>query len=261
MRILVTFAVEAEFASWRRRYSFRRKEIIGDGRGDRVNAWYHCKTDDVCLDVYLTGVGWKGSRAVLASLLKEKPDLCISSGLAGGLRPELKTGEIVVAREVLLVNGGQKFSSSSLLVDLAEETGAKPVRTFLTNGQVVCEAKSKRSMAAFGDVVEMESFHILKSARDMQVPAVSVRAISDTVDEDLPFDFGRALRPDGRISYGRLLLQVAAHPRRLPAMTSFGKKSERAAHNLADFLDRYIGTIRQRFPLCGAGKDVEVAAR
>jgi hypothetical protein len=116
-------------------------------------------------------------------------------------------------------------------------------------------------MAVFGDVVEMESFHILKSARDVQVPAVSVRAISDTVDEDLPFDFGRAIRPDGRISYGRLLLQVAAHPRRLPAMISFGKKSEKAAHNLADFLDRYIGTIRQRFPLCGAEKDVEVAAR
>jgi len=93
------------------------------------------------------------------------------------------------------------------------------------------------------------------------VPAVSVRAISDTVDEDLPFDFGRVIRPDGRISYGRLLLRVAAHPRRLPAMISFGKKSEKAAHNLADFLDRYVVTIRQRFPLWGAKKDVEVDAR
>jgi adenosylhomocysteine nucleosidase len=261
MRILVTFAVEAEFAPWRRRHSFRRKEIIGDGHSDRVDAWYQCKTDDVRLDVYLTGVGWKGSRAVLASLLKARPDLCISSGLAGGLRPELKTGEIVVAREVLLVNGGQKFTSRPLLVALAEETGAKAVRTFLTNAQVVCEAKSKRSMALFGDVVEMESFHVLGSAEDVQVPAVSVRAISDTVDENLPFDFARALRPDGRISYGPLLLQVAAHPRRLPAMISFGKKSGKAAHNLADFLDRYIGTLRKRFPLCGAKKDVEVAAR
>jgi adenosylhomocysteine nucleosidase len=261
MRILVTFAVEAEFAPWRRRYSFRRKEIIGDGHRDRVHAWYECKTDDVRLEVYLTGVGCKGATAVLASLLKERPDLCISSGLAGGLRPELKTGEIVVAREVLLVNGGQKFTSPPLLVDLAEETGAKPVRTFLTNAQIVCEAKSKRSMAVFGDVVEMESFHVLQSARDVQVPAVSVRAISDTVDENLPFDFGRAIRRDGRISYGPLLLQVAVHPQRLPAMISFGKKSAKAAHNLADSLDRYIGTLRKRFPLCGAKKNVEAAAR
>ena len=261
MRILTTFAVEAEFAPWRRRHRFRRKEIIDGGHDNRADASYHCKTDDVCLDVYLTGVGWKGSRAVLVSLLKEKPDVCISSGLAGGLRPELKTGEIVVAREVLLVSGGQKFTSRPLLVDLAEETGAKPVRSFLTNAQVVCEAKSKRSMAVLGDVVEMESFHVLKSATDAQVPAVSVRAISDTVDENLPFDFGRAIRPDGRISYGRLLLQVAVRPRKLPAMISFAKQSEKAANNLADFLDRYVGKIRQRFPLWGAENDVEVAAR
>ena len=261
MRILVTFAVEAEFAPWRRRYRFRRKEIIDLGHDNRVDASYHCKTDDVCLDVYLTGVGWKGSRTMLASLLKQKPDLCISSGLAGGLRPELKTGEIVVAREVLLVSGGQKFASRPLLVDLAEETGAKPVRSFLTNARVVCEAKSKRSMAVLGDVVEMESFHVLQSAADVQVPAVSVRAISDTVDENLPFDFGRAIRPDGRISYGRLLLQVAVHPRKLPAMINFGKQSEKAANNLADFLDRYVGKIRQRFPLWGAENDVEVATR
>src|SRR5260370_33346491 len=95
MRILVTFAVEAEFAPWRRRYSFRRKEIIGDGHRDRADAWYECKTDDVRLDVYLTGVGWKGSRAVLASLLKERPVFSISSGLAGGCGPRLRTEEIV----------------------------------------------------------------------------------------------------------------------------------------------------------------------
>src|SRR5258708_33338461 len=132
MRILVTFAVEAEFARWRRRYSFRRKEIIGDGHRDPVDAWYECKTDDIRLDVYLTGVGWKGSRAVLASLLKERPDLCISSGLAGGLRAELKTGHILVAREVLLVNGGQKFTSRPLLVVLAAAARAILARTVIT---------------------------------------------------------------------------------------------------------------------------------
>jgi nucleoside phosphorylase len=261
MRILVTFAVAAEFAPWRRRYPFGRKEIGDSGHKGDADGWYTCETGDVRLDVYLTGIGWKGSRAVLVSLLKEKPDLCISSGLAGGLDSTLKSGEIVVAREILLVDGGQKVTSRPWLVDLAEETGAKPVRTFLTNPGVVCEGNAKRSMAAFGDVVEMESFHVLKSARDLQVPALSVRAISDTVDQDLPFDFGRAIGRGGRISYGRLLLQVATRPRKLAAMIEFGKKSEKAAQNLADFLDRYVGAIRHRFPPCDAEKDAEVAAR
>ena len=261
MRVLVTFAVEAEFAPWRRRHGFRRKEVIRSSHVGGSDVWYSGRIDDIQLDVYLTGVGWKGARAFLSSLLKEKPDLCISSGLAGGLRPELKSGEIVVARETLLVNGGKKFRSRPLLVNLAEETGATPVNVFLTNTQVICQAKSKRSMSEFGEVVEMESFHVLTRAREKQVPALAIRAISDTVEEDLPLDFGRAIGADGQIRYGQLLLQAGRNPHKIPAMISFAKQSEKAAQNLADFLDRYIAGVRQRFPNCGLEKEEEVAAR
>jgi len=261
MRVLVTFAVEAEFAPWRCRHAFRRKESYMGGHVGRWDEWYSDQSDDLKLDVYLTGVGWRGSREILASLLKEKPDLCISSGLAGGLKTGLKSGEIVVAREVLLVNGGQRFIGRPLLMDLAEQAGATAVDSFLTNTQVVCDAQSKRTMAAFGDVVEMESFHVLKIARDAQVAAVAVRAISDTADEDLPLDFGRAIGEDGQISYRRLLLQVARRPHRIPAMIDFGKRSEKAAQNLADYLDKYIAVVRQRFPQWGSEREEVVAAR
>src|SRR5208283_4379163 len=111
MRVLVTFAVEAEFAPWRRRHAFRRKESVRGSRRAGSDVWYSSRIDDLTLDVCLTGVGWKGPTAVLSALLKEKPDLCISSGLAGGLRPELKSGEIVVAREALSLDGGKKSRS------------------------------------------------------------------------------------------------------------------------------------------------------
>ncbi|MGB2677407.1 MAG: hypothetical protein WAN12_10035 [Candidatus Acidiferrum sp.] len=255
MRALVTFAVEAEFAPWRRRHAFRRKESVHGGHRGGSDVWYSCRIDDLQLDVYLTGVGWKGARTFLSSLLKEKPDLCISSGLAGGLKPELKSGEIVVAREALLVNGGKKFRSRPLLVNLAEETGATPVNLFLTNTQVICQAKSKRFMSEFGDVVEMESFHVLTRAREKQVPALAIRAISDTVEEDLPLDFGWSMGGDGQIHYGKLLLQVGRRPHKIPAMIGFGKRSEKAAQNLADFLDKYIAAVRQRFLHWGLGTD------
>ncbi len=261
MRVLVTFAVEAEFAPWRRRHAFRRKEHVHGSHRGGSDVWYSNRIDDLTLDVYLTGVGWKSARTFLSFLLKEKPDLCISSGLAGGLKPELKSGEIVVAREVLLANEGKKFRSRALLVELAEETGATPVNLFLTNTQVVCRAQSKQSLAKFGDVVEMESFHVLTRAREQQVPALAIRAISDTVEEDLPLDFGRSMGRDGQISYGKLLLQVGRRPHKSPAMIGFGKRSEKAAQNLADFLDKYIAAVRQRFLQWGLGREEGVAAR
>jgi len=261
MKVLVTFAVEAEFAPWRRRHAFRRKESVHGSHRGGSDVWYSSRIDDLTLDVYLTGVGWKGTREFLSSLLKEKPDLCISSGLAGGLKPDLKSGEIVVARETSLVNGGKKFRSRPLLVELAEERGATLVNLFLTNTQVVCRARAKHSMAEFGDVVEMESYHVLTKASEQQVPALAIRAISDTVEEDLPLDFGWAIGRDGQINYGKLLLQVGRRPHRIPAMVRFGKRSEKAAQNLADFLDKYIATVRQRFLNWGLETGEEAAAR
>ncbi len=261
MKVLVTFAVEAEFAPWRRRHAFRRKEYVHGSHRKGSDVCYSSRIDDLQLDVYLTGVGWKGARTFLSSLLKQKPDLCISSGLAGGLKPELKSGEIVVAREALLVNGGKKFRSRPLLVELAEETGATPVNLFLTNTQVVCRAQLKQSMAEFGDVVEMESFYVLTGAREQQVPALAIRAISDTVEEDLPLDFGWSMGRNGQINYGKLLLQVGRRPHKIPAMIGFGKRSEKAAQNLADFLDKYIAAVRQRFLHWGLGREEEMAAR
>jgi|SRR5208283_3355890 len=261
MRVLVTFAVEAEFAPWRRRHAFRRKESVRGSRRAGSDVWYSSRIDDLKLDVYLTGVGWKGPTAVFSALLKEKPDLCISSGLAGGLRPELKSGEIVVAREALSLDGGKKSRSRPLLVELAEETGATPVNFFLTNTQIVCRAQAKQSLAGLGDVVEMESFHVLSRAREQHVPALAIRAISDTVGEDLPLDFGRSMGGDGQISYGKLLLQVGRRPHKIPAMMRFGKRSEKAAQNLADFLDKYIAAVRHRFLDWGLGTEEEVPAR
>lgn len=261
MKVLVTFAVEAEFAPWRRRHAFRRKEYIHGSHRRGSNVWYSSRIDDLKLDVYLTGVGWKGPAALLSNLLKERPDLCISSGLAGGLRPELQSGEIVVAREAILLNGGKKVGGRPLLVELAEETGATPVNVFLTNTQIVCRAQAKQSMAELGDVVEMESFHVLSMAREQYVPALAIRAISDTAGEDLPLDFGRAMGGDGQISYGKLLLQVGRRPHRIPAMMRFGKRSEKAAQNLADFLDKYVAAVRHRFLDWGLGKEEEVPAR
>ncbi len=36
------------------------------------------------------------------------------------------------------------------------------------------------------DAVEMESFAVLSRARANGVPGIAIRAVSDTVDEDLP---------------------------------------------------------------------------
>jgi nucleoside phosphorylase len=259
MRVLVTFAVDAEFAPWRRRHSFKRQELSVP-HSYRSDAVYTGRVNQVSVDVYLTGMGWTGVRAGLYHLLSKKPHLCISSGLAGGLKPSLKSGQIVAARRISGSQGGGTVKARERLLSIAEEVGATIVDDFITSTQIVSQAQFKKDMGEFADVVEMESYHVLTMATGPQVASIAIRAISDTVDEDMPLDFGKVLEPDGRLNLRKLALQVGRYPHRIPALLKFGKRSERATMELADFLDRYIEAVGAKSPHWFSTEVAEVSA-
>lgn len=245
--MLVTFAVDAEFAPWRKRHKFHREEL-NVPHSFHSDCVYTSHIRDVEVDAYLTGIGWTGVKAGMYYLLSKKPNMCISSGLAGGLKAGLKCGEIVAARSVGNTKDTRKVHSRKRLLELAEESGAKVVDVFMTSSQVVSQSQFKKAMGVFADVVEMESFHILNMTTGPQVAAVAVRAISDEVDQDLPLDFGKAVASDGRLSMRQLAIQIGKQPHKIPALVKFGRNSERAAVSLADFLDKYIDLVATKSP-------------
>ncbi len=247
MRVLVTFAVDAEFAPWRKRHGFQRQEITSESHAGSDVA-YHAKVGRSDVDVYLTGIGQTGNGPGLYFLLSKSPHLCISSGLAGGLNPSLKNGDIVAARALALVEGGAKVNSKRNLVEIAGQCGARPVDLFLTSKHIVSQAQYKKSMAAFGDAVEMESYHVLSKATGTQVASIAIRAISDAHDEDLPLDFEKVIEPGGRVNPRRLALQIARFPNRVPSLIRFGRKTEQTTEKLGDFLDAYLEAVAASSP-------------
>jgi len=78
------------------------------------------------------------------------------------------------------------------------------------------------------------------------VPAVAVRAISDTVDFDMPYDFERAYDVRGQIHLGGIIAQALRRPSGLPALLALGHDCRLAARQLADFLDAYTGMLGDR---------------
>jgi len=248
MRVLVTFAVDAEFAPWRKRHNFQRQEL-GVPHSYRSDCVYQGIVHGLNVDVYLTGIGWTGVRAGLYHLLSQKPQLCISSGLAGGLKVALLRGQIVAAREVFKgSDGGAKVRGRGRLLAIAEESGATLVDRFITASQIVSQAQFKKALGQFGDVVEMESYHVLNMTTGPQVASIAIRAISDVVNEDLPLDFGKVLEPDGRLNLRQLALQLGRYPHRIPALVRFGRASEKVTVTLADFLDKYIAAVASKSP-------------
>jgi len=250
MRILVTFALENEFAPWRAMRKFR------PGKWGEANV-FCAEVGFAQVGVVLTGAGPKQAHLEVAKVLGSDPEsinLCVSSGLAGALKAAYQIGQVLAARSIrteaeLTDANGNTLTSSAPLLSFAEECGATLVERFYSAVRVVGSAEEKRHLGEHSDAVEMESFEILLESAAYAIPAVAIRAISDTVDGELPLDMNRIFTDEGQVSIPRVLGQVALHPTAVPDLVRLGQNSKAAAESLARFLDKYIATVSQRFQI------------
>jgi adenosylhomocysteine nucleosidase len=238
VRILITFAVEAEAAGWFRRRQF---EPASDGTWTGLRC---ARIGRATAAVALTGIGPMRARAVRVVLERQRPDVCIVAGLAGALTGDLARGVIVVPREVVCGEGesadGLVQMADRRLVEEAERRGARIVPALVSTDRVLVRAAEKAAWAPRAAIVDMESCRVLEAATALGIPAVAVRAISDLADEDLPLDFNRVLAPDGRVKRSALAVALVSRPWRLGAIARFGRDSVRAAAALGTFLDDYV---------------------
>jgi nucleoside phosphorylase len=248
VRVLVTFALETEFAPWRALRKFRRAKW-------ETASVFRTEIGEAEVNVLLTGVG--APHAALMSLSEiargesDTVEFCVSAGLAGALQPEYRIGQVLAARTIVAERaaegaGSRTMESSAPLLEFAGDCGATIVKRFYTAGHVVSRAEEKEQLGLAADAVEMESFAILSRARANGVPGVAIRSISDTVNEDLPLPMDDLFDESGAVSLPRVIGQVARRPGAIPGLVKLGQQSKRAAESLASFLDRYVAGFSER---------------
>jgi adenosylhomocysteine nucleosidase len=238
MKILVTFAVRAEFAPWRRRRSFLRQlaEV----------PVFEAAFGAAKVRAVLTGMGGEHALSAAKSALAYKPDICISTGLAGSLRDGFQPGEILVARLVSEAGEPVAVASHRELLSTAVHCGARQIERLASSKRLVRHATEKRELGVQADAVDMESYTILVEAARCGVPAVAIRAVSDAADFEMPYDFEQARDAQGQIRVMGVLPQVLRRPSGLPGLMKLARDSRLASRRLAGFLDAFIGTMADR---------------
>lgn len=217
---------------WRRQRKFR-----AESRGG-IEA-YRKREGALDLLALVTGAGMANAgRAAARAIAEERWDLVISSGLAGGLRPEYGPGTIVVARKVIRWEDGRALAPSARWVELAVGQGAREV-TMVSSSRVARTVEEKRRLGEAAEAVEMESFAVLDAAAARGVPAAAIRAVSDAVDDELPLDFGLIFDAAGRVRGRAVAGQLVRKPAAIGGLMRLADASRRAARNLAEFLERY----------------------
>lgn len=185
------------------------------------------------VELLITGMGSDNAerrmRAILATV---RPDQVLTCGYAGGLHPELRSGQVVFCAD----------DEFPLLAKLLE-AGARPGQ-FHCSPRIVSSAAGKQALRTQtgADAVEMESAIIRRICGEHRLPSATVRVISDPATEDLPLDFNALVKPDLSLAYGKLAAALLRSPVRLGALVRLQCQTRIAAQNLARVLASVTAT-------------------
>jgi len=243
MKVLVTFAVEAEFAAWRKLRAFN----LIDYQGLKLRK---AKVGMADVTVLITGMGAQAAAQAMDLMMRMADkdqyfDVCISSGLAGALCDTLGVGDIIAPKELIVELKHGDLRDERLEVDaelrqLALRQGAKNANCLFTTDEILVKASQKKSCSSRAQSVDMESFEIVKAASAWGARSAVIRAISDAASEDLPINFNLTLSAQNEVSLAKVLMQLAKNPLALPSLIRFGRQSRRAGGLLAAFLESYL---------------------
>ena len=188
--------------------------------------------------VAFSGGSAERARSEAERLLAEGAAALVSFGLAGGLAPELRTGDLVLPQTVC------NARSASWSVDpvwrervhirLARGGVEPKAGALVGSDRIVATASDKRALfeAVGALAVDMESHAVAAVAAEAKIPFLVLRAVADPADQVIPQVAREALRPDGRIrvraTFGGLLRQ----PGELIALLRLARQSALALSSL-----------------------------
>ena len=176
-------------------------------------------------------------RALLATLDPSSFRGVISFGVAGGLDPALKSGDVVVATEVL-AGDGRWLAGLALNDELVARLAMgrrRVVRGGLAGVEQVIGARAGKA-ALWSETgaaaVDMESHIAAAYAEESGLPFAALRVISDPASRALPAIAMTAIKPNGDIDLRKVLRGVARNPMSLRALVSTGIDFNRALRSL-----------------------------
>jgi adenosylhomocysteine/aminodeoxyfutalosine nucleosidase len=163
-------------------------------------------------------------------VLKFGVEKILFSGVAGGINPNLKIGDLIFASKLaqhdlditafghphgFVPEGSVFIETSKELNEIAKEV-AKDLEIDLLEGVIATgdqfvannERKEWIQRTFNADALEMEGASVAVVAKTFDIPFFVLRSISDTADTDAGFDFDKFLESSAKVSANFILKMV-----------------------------------------------------
>lgn len=191
------------------------------------------------------GVGVEAAaRGTADCLAIHQPRWVVSAGFAGGLAAGLKKGHIFMPDEI--VDPAGRSLPTDLHVDRTTASPSLHVGRLVTVDRLIREPDEKRALAERhgAQAFDMESFAVADVCRQAGVQWMSVRVISDTLEDRLPPEIEKLLTEKSLV--GKLGSAAGAIMQRFSAVGDMWQLYEDAlkcSQRLARFLRGTLGQM------------------
>ncbi len=155
----------------------------------------------------------------------------ISFGIAGGLAPHLRAGDVVLSAEVIGDDCRWRPSDDfhHQVSDLARRIGAAEGPVYGASNILSTESGKARAWRDTGALaVDLESAIVARAADAAGIPFVVLRTIADPATRQLPSAALVPLAHDGTPALIRVLGEVLRRPQQIAALFGLARETRRA---------------------------------
>lgn len=174
--------------------------------------------------------GGDGLKKQLDTVLPEKGvSGVISIGVAGGLSPELRPGNVVIGSEV--VTGSERYETDSDWLQRLWRAIPRSKPGIVAGSDTVLMHRPDKTelYERTGAVcVDMESHIAARAAHQYKKPFAVLRVVCDPGDRTLPPAALVAMKPDGSVDTDAVFRSVMAHPQQILSLIYLMKDSAAA---------------------------------
>ncbi len=187
--------------------------------------------------------GIDGARRALARLPSSEVNALVSFGVAGGLKPGLRPGTLLIPDEIFVE--GRAIPVDRPLADglRAKLPQALPGRMTVGSGLLATvEAKAALYAQTQALAVDLESGLLAEAAQAAGLPFIIIRAVADPSDRALPKAAQIPLTPAGRPNLPAILASVLRSPGQIPGLIALGLEMNRAMASLREAVTALKGS-------------------
>jgi len=196
----------------------------------------------MCVCVWTLGVTGQRSAPVLKRLLGEnRPQVLVSAGFSGALKPEIALGSIII---------GENFTDPKILRCLPKDPDFR-VGTVVTAETILETSQSKRALGESSRAlaVDLESAHLSDVCKSAGIPMLSLRCISDTLEQDLPLPGSVLINPEtGKADPSLIFQYLFRHPAKTAQFAKLISSARTAQRSLATALGKILPVLLKDRP-------------